>query len=404
MQNKLNIFVIMPFDSEFDSVYQELIKKPLEDRGYTVNRADDVSSDQNIIKLIVQNIKDADLIIADLTTQNANVYYELGIAHTFFKRTIQITQSIDDVPFDLRPYNVILYSVHFMVASQLTERILDILERERGDEYKFSSPVSDTLGREVEIISTIPPLSSLDNNGEEMSNDDGEAISDDGDMGILDAIVAAEDSTDEIKEIALEIAKQFTTLSGKAQNHTGKINQLNSNPEQKGLNSKRLQIARQFAKDLNEFSDGIKETTPRLTKSWANLDQGLGYFISNSEIKRPDELQAVHTFIENMRDLQNGVNKNSNMFKNFRESQMGVRGLSRATDRALNNSDKTLGKLSDEFKLGDSVLTRLINLADDMIDRYNANMLNNGDDVYLTPSASSVARKSLNTCAAASLP
>ena len=59
--------------------------------------------------LIWENILRADLIIADLTGRNPNVFYELGYAHALHKNTVLITQSIDDVPFDLRHRQMIKY-------------------------------------------------------------------------------------------------------------------------------------------------------------------------------------------------------------------------------------------------------------------------------------------------------
>ena len=52
----------------------------------------------------------ADLIVADLTGQNANVFYEMGFAHALNKDTILLTQTIGDVPFDLRQRRLVEYA------------------------------------------------------------------------------------------------------------------------------------------------------------------------------------------------------------------------------------------------------------------------------------------------------
>ena len=133
----MNVFVIMPFDSELDAVYRDLIKDPLEDAGYRVSRADDPSRDgvfyENIYDQIVQNLWDADYIIADLTGSNPNVTYELGIAHTLNKRTLQISQSLD-LMFDIKSQNVIPYIVEGEQPSGLSEKLLSAIERaEQGN-------------------------------------------------------------------------------------------------------------------------------------------------------------------------------------------------------------------------------------------------------------------------------
>ena len=50
-------------------------------------------------------------MLADLTNKNPNVLYELGLAHAVGKPVVMVTQSIDDVPYDLRALRVIEYDV-----------------------------------------------------------------------------------------------------------------------------------------------------------------------------------------------------------------------------------------------------------------------------------------------------
>lgn len=373
----MNIFVIMPFHSEFDAVYGDLIKAPLEENGHTVNRADDVATHQSILRNIIQNISGADLVVADLTAQNANVYYELGLAHALRKDTVQIVQDLNDVPFDLRSHNVIVYSVRFGEAEQLHLRILDVIERATKGSYMYSNPIIESE------ISFGVPNDLIQSN---ISSDTGKGLEEDKfEMGVLDAIVAAEDSTDEMTFVATEIAEQFGVLAEKIQANTDRINRLNANPNQKGLNSKRLQVARQFAADVNLFSERVEETIPTLRTSWESVDQGVGHFISFNRIKNSEELVAIRKLVDTIHTVRIGLGENRNVFGSFRESQNQLRGLSRATDRALTNSDRTLQRLDNEFELGESVLGRIIDLAGLMIDRYLTCKLNNEDESADTP-------------------
>jgi nucleoside 2-deoxyribosyltransferase len=58
---------------------------------------------------IQDSIEQADLVVADLTRKNANVFYEVGICHALDKSVLLLAQSMDDVPFDLRHRRVLLY-------------------------------------------------------------------------------------------------------------------------------------------------------------------------------------------------------------------------------------------------------------------------------------------------------
>ena len=101
--NKTKVFVIMPFSDDFFESY-ELIKEHFEEK-FEFSNAGDEDNQQNILADIITPIYNADIILADLTGLNPNVMYELGIAHSFNKKTIVITRDeISMLPFDLKQY------------------------------------------------------------------------------------------------------------------------------------------------------------------------------------------------------------------------------------------------------------------------------------------------------------
>ena len=86
MTNKQKVFVIIPFKEDFLKLYDEL-KKEFQEKFEFIN-AGDLDNQQNILKDIVVGIHDANVIIADLTGLNANVFYELGLAHAMNKKVL----------------------------------------------------------------------------------------------------------------------------------------------------------------------------------------------------------------------------------------------------------------------------------------------------------------------------
>ena len=125
-----------------------------------MSRADDPSADEllheNIYDRIIQSIWDADYVIAELTSSNANVAYELGIAHTLNKRTIQISQNLK-IPFDIKSQNVISYRFDEEGKSELSERILEVIRRTEEGMYIYSNIVHDFIVRTSREITTVPP-------------------------------------------------------------------------------------------------------------------------------------------------------------------------------------------------------------------------------------------------------
>jgi hypothetical protein len=102
-------FVLMPFSSVYLDVF-DAVKTSLQDLNVRVHRADEFSISSPIIDDIISNIMSADFIIADLTTQNPNVLYELGLGHVLKDDVILITQTIESVPFDVTHLRLIVYT------------------------------------------------------------------------------------------------------------------------------------------------------------------------------------------------------------------------------------------------------------------------------------------------------
>ncbi len=142
-EKELFAFVIMPFEPEFDNIYADLMVPALESAGYEVRRADSAIDQQNILKDIVYSIDRADLIIAELTSLNPNVLYELGIAHGLLKPTVLLTQTIEDVPFDLRSYRMIVYSTRYDEVKELKDQLRKIAQEFKEGLISFGNPVSD---------------------------------------------------------------------------------------------------------------------------------------------------------------------------------------------------------------------------------------------------------------------
>ena len=103
-------FVIMPFEEPYNKYYQSILIPAISDAGLKPLRADEIFSVRPVIKDIWESIKSAEVVIAELTGRNPNVLYELGLCHGSGKSsTIILTQSIQDVPFDLKHRRCIVY-------------------------------------------------------------------------------------------------------------------------------------------------------------------------------------------------------------------------------------------------------------------------------------------------------
>lgn len=103
------VFVLMPFRSDFEDVYRLGIKQTSENLGLRAERVDEQLYEEPMLERIYHQIKRADIIIADMTGQNPNVFYEVGFAHAKNKLCILLTQDASDIPFDLKQHRHIIY-------------------------------------------------------------------------------------------------------------------------------------------------------------------------------------------------------------------------------------------------------------------------------------------------------
>jgi hypothetical protein len=118
-------FVLMPFGDvrDLQAVYRDHVRPVIERCGLRCGRADDIYDVSGVMQSVWEGINRARLVVADLTERNANVFYELGIAHTLGKPVIMLSQSIDFVPFDLRHLRCIVYTYTPRGADQLEQAL-----------------------------------------------------------------------------------------------------------------------------------------------------------------------------------------------------------------------------------------------------------------------------------------
>ncbi len=108
-EEKAFAFVLMPFSKEFDDVYQIGIKETAQSLGILAERVDEQIYREGILERVYRQIDLADIIIADMSGQNPNVFYEVGYAHAKDKLCILLTSCVDDIPFDLKHKRHIVY-------------------------------------------------------------------------------------------------------------------------------------------------------------------------------------------------------------------------------------------------------------------------------------------------------
>lgn len=164
-------FVISPIGKEgsevrksADEVLEYIINPICKKYKYKVIRADKMSNSGLITKAIIEQIISADLVIADLTGNNPNVFYELAIRHSYRKPAIQIVKGELAIPFDIANMRTISYETTLSGADNAKTELDSMIQAIESGEI-VHNPVSEvsallnisesSAAENAEILSTL---------------------------------------------------------------------------------------------------------------------------------------------------------------------------------------------------------------------------------------------------------
>lgn len=102
------VFVLTPFHKKYESTFN-IISDVCREVGLRCYRGDEEHISGDLLPHTLKQLCKARLVIANVDGRNPNVFYELGIAHAIDKGTILISQSLDEVPVDLKSNRLLLY-------------------------------------------------------------------------------------------------------------------------------------------------------------------------------------------------------------------------------------------------------------------------------------------------------
>ncbi len=152
-EEKKICFVISPIGEEgsevrerSDQILKHIIASSVEQLGYTIIRADKIAEPGIITTQIIEHIVDAELVIADLTDKNPNVFYELAIRHAIRKPLVQMIKKGEVIPFDVAATRIIqfdLLSLDSVAAAK--EEIISQVNSLEVEKNEINNPISVSL-------------------------------------------------------------------------------------------------------------------------------------------------------------------------------------------------------------------------------------------------------------------
>jgi len=360
MSIKPVVFVITPFAEDFLALYDALKERFAESFEFT--NAGDLDNQQNILKDIVVGIHSADVIIADLTGLNPNVFYELGLAHAMDKKVIIITQDIDELPFDIKSYRANRYSLLFNKIPQLYTKLEELLTGAINGTTQFGSPYSDyiksTTVQKREVISH-------DIEGLEREVDE-EIIDEDDAKGFLDFIAdieeAANTMTAEINGIQVGM-EDMTVEVEKATKEIERVKKTGGD----GSATFARNVSRKLSQPVTSFATKLKGHVSAISNNWNIVENNYLSLLDDERVFLSDNLDGIKENIGYLSEMQTAIIDTNDIVEGFIDSLKGSLGIERRLTKAITTLITELQDYITMTNMIDSSIKRIISRSNTLI-------------------------------------
>ena len=315
------VFVIMPFKDEFFEVY-EMLKLKFGDR-FEFSNAGDEENQQNILKDIIQPIYEADVIIADLTGLNANVMYELGLAHGLNKKTIVITQDdLSVLPFDLKQYRAKDYNTHFKKFAELVDYLEKNLNGAIDNSVSYSNPVKDFLSLEkIENISCFEDKPMV-------------VLEDDSDKGFLDYLADIEENTKKLTDNITGISSEMRVMNAGVLASTSEVQSVKKSS---GVATATFiqKESRKVAKYTDAFSTQLRTRTRSMSDLWDKIEKDTLGLLENRHASTDVNKPHLVKYLKALSAMKESARDNEKSFIGLKESIANTKGFERSLNKAI---------------------------------------------------------------------
>lgn len=364
--DSLTCFIVSPIGNRLDPIgtpgrvgyednlqmWAEVLEPACDVFGLKAIRADRIAETGEITEQIFQYLRDADVVIADLSGANPNVMYELGLRHTRDKLTIQIGE-YGRLPFDVNTIRTIQFQ---RTEAGRIEARNSLIEALRTGLLGNGSPVAATrVWNEPESIGAESIALAV-----ERSHAVDEVDEDVDEPGVVDMLAEGEAAIEEVSTTLAEmtgITKQIGQLMTES---TERIHE--SDSKKKGF-AGRVVVARELASSLAEPTSLFEEQANDYLGSVGKLDAMVNFILDRME-ENPTEAEEGQPFLQSTRELVDAVDEIAVNLAKFREGAVGLRKLA----RDLAPASKTIERSLNRFIQGNTTISGWRGRIDPLLD------------------------------------
>lgn len=326
---KSKVFVIMPFSDDFFESY-EMLKEHFEDE-FEFSHVGEEDNQQNILADIISPIYAADVVLADLTGLNPNVMYELGLAHSFNKKTIIITRDdLGQLPFDLKQYRAKDYSTHFKKFFDLIEYLEKNFRGAVNGTVVFSNPVSDFLDKnQIQLQSLFSSDYSLE--------------IPEGEKGFLDFLADIEEDANQMVDEITAISTGMETMRSGMNGCTEEINRVQKNGG-KGTAAFVRKQSKKAAGYISEFSKQLKKHTESIQSLWTKIEKSTLGLLENEHATKLENKEPLTDYIKALYNMMLSTEEANQSVAVMKETSLNNLGIERSMNQSIHFLDQDLSE------------------------------------------------------------
>lgn len=135
-----------------DALLEHILEPVFKAKGYEVVRADKILETDVITNTILDRLKNSDIVVADVSVSNPNVYYELGYRSALKRPLIQICEAGSSLPFDISTVRTFQYDLRDITTLNKTKQtISELIDNVETNQSELSNTAND-LGNELGLL------------------------------------------------------------------------------------------------------------------------------------------------------------------------------------------------------------------------------------------------------------
>lgn len=274
--------------------------------------------------------------------------YELGIAHSFNKKTIIITRDdLEKLPFDLKQYRVKGYSTHFKQFHELLMYLEKNLVGAIDGSVVFNNPVNDFLDKnQIDYKSLFT---------KEKINVD---IPDDGD-GIFDFLAGIEDNTNKMTENITKMSSDLSAMNAGIDGCSKEINRV----KQFGGSGSAAFVRKQSKKAaeyMAKFDESLRICSNNLSVLWAENEKDILGLLESPYVAKKENHASLISFLYTLNRTQTAIRVSGQSTAEMKKASLNNLGFERSLNQSIRFLDEDLATYLSIIEQIDASIDRIL--------------------------------------------